>query len=169
MTTYIGQNYGAGKLGRIEKGSKQGIIMTVIFSLILMVLMLLFAPALAGIFTTTETLKELAVSNLKLLAIGYVLMGYGQTMQGYLRGIGSTTATMVISIFTQVLARIPMAYWFAKLTANTEFPKGQAVALFAALVCSWVVMSTITTVFCIKKKKELRANTEMHWQTEYTE
>ncbi|MBO4819557.1 MAG: MATE family efflux transporter [Firmicutes bacterium] len=169
MTTYIGQNYGAGKLGRIEKGAKQGIIMTVIFSLILMVLMLIFAPSLAGIFTTTDALKKLAVSNLKILAVGYVLMGYGQTMQGYLRGTGSTTATMVISIFTQVLARIPMAYWFAKLTATAEFPKGQAVALFGSLVCSWVVMSAITTVFCLKKKKELRTNAEMHWQIEYSE
>ena len=169
MTTYIGQNYGARKLGRIEKGSRQGIVMTVIFSLTLMVLMLIFSPALAGIFTKTEALKELAVSNLKLLAIGYVLMGYGQTMQGYLRGIGSTTATMVVSIFTQVLARIPMAYLFAKLTATPEFPNGQAVALFGSLVCSWVVMSSITAFLCFRKKKQLRNNADMHWQIEYTE
>ncbi len=169
MTTYVGQNYGARKLGRIEKGTKQGVFMTLIFSIILMSLMLFFGPALAGIFTKTDALKELAVSNLKLLAMGYVLMGCGQTLQGYLRGIGSTTTTMVIGISTQVLARIPIAYLFAKLTATPEFPNGQAVALFGSLVCSWFVMIVITVLFSIRKKNQLRNSVDMHWQIEYTE
>ncbi|MBQ9911824.1 MAG: MATE family efflux transporter [Firmicutes bacterium] len=169
MTTYIGQNYGAKQLGRIEKGTKQGVILALCMSFSLMVIMITFAHGLAGIFTNTEALKDLAVSSLRILAMAYMLMSCSQTLQGYLRGIGSTTSTMIISMVTQIGARIPLAYYFARVTATPEFPNGQATALYFSLACAWATAFIITLIFYFARKKQLRDRAEEGWIQEYRE
>ncbi len=155
MTTFVGQNYGAERKDRIEQGTKQGILISFITSVTLTSLLLVFGHHLAGWFTATEALKDLAVDNLKILAVGYIVLGVNQTLLGFLRGIGSTTATMVISIVTQVAVRVPLAYYFAKLTATDAFPKGQARALYMSMVCGWVLGCIMAFIFYFTKKKKL--------------
>ena len=169
MTTYIGQNYGARQLGRIEKGTRQGVLMIICLSAGITALMLLFGRPLAGIFTKTEALKDLAVANLRILACGYILMGCSQTLQGYLRGIGSTVSTMVISLVTQICARIPLAYYLARLTATPEYPSGQAKALYISLVCAWATAATMTLILYLGKRRKLRRDADGAWILEYRE
>ena len=53
MTTYTGQNMGAGRLDRTEKGAKSGMIMGVSVSVVLVGLILIFGKYLMMMFTST--------------------------------------------------------------------------------------------------------------------
>ncbi len=169
MTTYIGQNYGGRKLERIETGSKQGIVMAWITSVTLTLLLFMFGKDIAGWFTETEAIREMAAASLRILSVGYLIMGMNQTLFGFLRGIGSTTTTMVISIITQVVVRVPVAYLLAHLTTSPEYPHGDFRVLHVSLVCAWTMGSVLSLFFYSKKKKMLRANADDTWQLEYTE
>ncbi|MBQ1189363.1 MAG: MATE family efflux transporter, partial [Lachnospiraceae bacterium] len=62
MTTYTGQNVGAKRYDRVEKGSVQGAIMAVGVSTTITILILIFGKYLMGMFTTTEELIDLGMS-----------------------------------------------------------------------------------------------------------
>ena len=52
LTTYAGQNVGAGKYDRVTQGAKQGTLIAVICSTVITGIILIFGKALMGIFTT---------------------------------------------------------------------------------------------------------------------
>ncbi len=169
MTTFIGQNYGGKKLERMETGAKQGIIIAWITSITLTSLLLLLGRHIAGWFTGTEAIIEMAAYSMRIISVGYLIMGMNQTLFGYLRGIGSTVNTMVISIVTQVFVRVPLAYLLAHLTASPDYPKGHFKSLYISMVCAWLTGSVLGIIFFITKKRKLRENADDSWQKEYTE
>ena len=58
LTTYVGQNIGAGDMKRVTKGAKQGLVLSLIVSLVLVALILIFGRQLMGIFTNTDELID---------------------------------------------------------------------------------------------------------------
>ncbi len=163
MTTYTGQNYGARKLDRLETGSRQGILLSFITSLILTSLTLLMGRPLAGIFTETQQLIDYTARMLRILATGYLVMGMTQSIQGYLRGIGDTKTPMWISILTNVIMRVPVAYILARITATEEFPNGRAEAIFISLVSCWVLGFILSFIVYLRTKKRLREKVADEW------
>ena len=163
MTTYTGQNYGARKLDRLETGSKQGILLSLITSAVLTSLTLLMGRPLAGIFTETQQLIDYTARMLRILATGYLVMGMTQSIQGYLRGIGDTKTPMWISILTNVIMRVPVAYILARITATEEFPNGRAEAIFISLVSCWVLGFILSFIVYLRTKKRLREKVADEW------
>ena len=163
MTTYTGQNYGAKKLERLETGTKQGILISFLTSLVLTTATLLLGRPLASIFTDTQQLIDYTAKMLRILAAGYLVMGMAQTVQGYLRGVGDTKTPMYISILTNVIIRIPVAYLLARLTATEEYPNGRAEAIFISLVSAWVLGFILSLLFYLRSRKKLREKVETEW------
>lgn len=158
MTTFAGQNVGAQKLDRVEKGSKQGTFLAVAFSTTITIIILLFGKYLMGIFTNTSELVDLSSRMMRILAIGYIAMAVTQSLSGVMRGAGDTMTPMWISLLTTVIIRVPLAYGIAYLTRTPENPTGSYLCLFISLVTSWVMGAAITTFFYLKgnwKKKAL--------------
>ena len=166
MTTYTGQNYGAKKLDRLETGARQGILISFITSVILTTLTLLLGRPLARIFTETQQLIDYTAKMLRILAAGYLVMGMTQSIQGYLRGVGDTKTPMYVSILTNVIIRIPVAYLLARMTVTEEFPNGRAEAIFISLVSAWVLGFILSLIFYWSSKKKLREKVASEWQLE---
>lgn len=164
MTTYTGQNYGAKKLDRLETGARQGILISFITSVILTSITLLLGRPLASIFTDTQQLIDYTAKMLRILAAGYLVMGMTQTIQGYLRGVGDTKTPMWISILTNVIMRIPVAYLLARFTADEEFPNGRAEAIFISLVSAWVLGFLMSLAVFVRSRQKLRDRVKQEWQ-----
>jgi len=146
MSVYTGQNVGAGKLDRVDKGVKQGGIMAAACSTLITIVLLVFGRYLFGIFTTTPELIDLAVRMMRLMAVGYICISITQVLGGVMRGAGDTVTPMWISIISTIVLRVPCAYLIAYFTRNAEFPNGQPQAIFMSLMISWtlgMVMSVI--------------------------
>ena len=159
MSVFTGQNVGAGRFDRVDKGCKQGLLMAVGTSTVLTVLILIFGKTLFGFFTKTPHLISLAYKMMTLMAVGYICMSVTQVLGGVMRGSGDTITPMWISIFTTVILRVPMAYLIAHLTTNVRWPHGQPWALSGSLLFAWT-MGMVAQILAFKfgpwRKKMLK-------------
>lgn len=158
MTTYAGQNIGAGKTDRVMQGAKQGTIMAVVCSALITLCILLFGHHLMAIFTDTQELVDLGVYVLRILAVGYIAMAVTQCLSGVMRGAGDTITPMWISIITSVILRVPLAYGISFLTRTEELPVGRFECIPGSLLITWIVGAILTTIFYVRgtwKKKSI--------------
>ena len=146
MSVYTGQNVGAGRLDRVEKGLKEGMAMAVGVSATITVILLLFGRLLFDLFTDTPELMDLAVRMMRILAVGYICIAVTQVLGGIMRGSGDTVTPMWITMVSTILLRIPVAYGLAYLTRCDAFPNGQPHALFISLLISWSMGALISYI-----------------------
>ena len=137
MSVYTGQNVGAGRLDRVEKGLKQGLTMAVCLSTAITIILLFFGHVLFNLFTDTVELIDLAVRMMRILAAGYICVSVTQVLGGVMRGAGDTVTPMWITMITTIMLRIPVAYALAYLSRSADFPNGRPEALFGSLLISW--------------------------------
>lgn len=157
MTTYAGQNVGAGKYDRVSKGAKQGTIMAMGISAVITAIIVLFGKYLMGIFTDTEALVELAMNMMRILAVGYIAVAVTQSLSGVMRGAGDTVTPMWISIVQTIIIRVPLAYGMVYLTKSEAFPQGRRECIFISLLISWILGATLTAIFYRRGKWKKKA------------
>ena len=146
LTTYSGQNVGAGLYDRVTKGAKQGTLMAVGCSTFITAIILIFGKNLMSVFTETTELVNLASSLMLILAAGYIAMAVTQSLSGIMRGAGDTMTPMWISLITTVLVRVPLAYGISYLTATEALPNGRKECIQISLLASWVLGAVITAI-----------------------
>ena len=155
MSVYTGQNVGAQKFDRVHEGVKQGTIIAVGTATVITAVLLLFGRALFSCFTDTQELIDMAVSMMRIMAVGYICIAVTQVLGGVMRGAGDTVTPMWISIISTIVIRIPVAYLIAYLTRTAEHPHGQPIALFGSLMISWTLGMVVSiVVFSIGKWKK---------------
>ena len=152
MTTYSGQNIGAGKIDRVHEGTKAGMKLGLIVSTMLTILILLFGRILMSWFTNTQSIIDLGFHMMCILAVGYIAMSVTQGLSGVMRGAGDTMTPMWISFITTVVIRVPIAYGIAFLTRSPEQPAGNPDCLYISLLVSWV-LGALITYFCYRRGK----------------
>ena len=146
MTTFAGQNMGAGRLERVERGTRDGMLMGVITSALLTICILLFGGGLMRMFTDTVAVVEMGVKMMAILAVGYIAMSVTQILSGVMRGAGDTMTPMWISVITTVVIRVPIAYAIAYFTRPLNPPTGAPESLFISLLIAWVLGAILTAV-----------------------
>lgn len=147
MTTYAGQNIGAKKMDRVDRGTKEGTMIAVVTSTTITIILLIFGKYLMSVFTDTKELVNLSVHMMRILAVGYIAMAITQSLSGVMRGAGDTMTPMWISLFTTVLVRVPIAYGIAYLTRSEAYPTGRPESIFISLLMSWTIGAIITIIF----------------------
>lgn len=157
LTTFSGQNVGAGRYDRVVKGAKQGTLIAVGCSAFITGIILLFGKPLMGIFTDTKELVDLSYYLMCILAFGYIAVAVTQSLSGIMRGAGDTMTPMWISLITTVVIRVPIAYGISYLTRTEALPYGNFECIQISLLSSWVMGAVLTFIFyCIggwKKKR----------------
>ena len=156
MSVYAGQNVGAGKLKRVEDGTKQGMLLATATSAVITLLLVFLGHNLMRLFTQTEALIDLSARMLRILAVGYIAMAVSQVLGGVMRGAGDTVTPMWLSLISTVVLRLPLAYGMTYLTRAPETPHGKPEALFGSMLITWVlgaVMHYIAFRSGIWKKK----------------
>ena len=152
LTTFAGQNVGAGLYDRVRKGAKQGTLMAVGFSAVITLAILLFGKHLMGVFTDTKELVALSNDLMKILAVGYIAFAVTQSLSGIMRGAGDTLTPMWISLVTTVVIRVPVAYGISYLTRTDSLPFGRQECIQISLLCSWVIGALLTVIFYARGK-----------------
>ena len=147
ISTYVGQNVGAGDFDRVKKGSRAVLKLSLIASSILVLLLLFFSPAMLGLFTNNDSIITLGTLQIRILAAGYVAVAFNQVFVGIMRGAGDTMPAMWISFITTVLIRTPLAYLLAYLSRSEEYPAGNPISLFVSLLASWVLGAVIAFIW----------------------
>lgn len=147
LTTYSGQNVGAGLYDRVTKGAKEGTLMAVICSTVITSIILLFGKLLMGVFTDTAELVDKSYYLMKILALGYIAVAVTQSLSGIMRGAGDTMTPMWVSLITTVVLRVPIAYGLSYLTRSPLLPFGRSECIQISLLVSWITGALLTVFF----------------------
>ncbi len=163
MTTFTGQNVGAGDIDRVRKGAKSGTALAVGTSAVLVACIIFFGPTLMGLFTDTPELIEMSTLMMRILAPGYIAFAVTQCMGGVMRGAGDTTTPMWISFFTTIVVRVPLAYLLAYLTRSDANPTGDPRTVFLSQLIAWLAGALVNFIAYKKGKWSRRLkNIENH-------
>lgn len=109
ITTFVGQNYGAGQIERIKKGMWTTLAMTVFYTIISGTLLYNFAPKLIGLFTKDLRVIEAGVLASRFFCPFYFLLAIMHSLAGTVRGTGKTIPPMIILILSLCIFRIVAA------------------------------------------------------------
>lgn len=97
MTTFTGQNYGAGKLDRVRRGMHVGIVVSVGLTAGICLPLLMFAPQLMGLFSTDEAVLALGLQYTFFLVPTYFTYTGTELLGGVIKGAGNSFVPMLIT------------------------------------------------------------------------
>lgn len=108
MSTFIGQNFGAGKFDRIKKGYKVGILSVSLLGILTTIILILGAGPIFSFFIPDKNVLPYGVDYLKILGTSQFFMCLEIATGGAFNGLGKTMPPSIVSIlFTG--ARIPLS------------------------------------------------------------
>lgn len=108
VSTFAGQNVGAGQYDRVKKGCKKSIVIVLIFSVVMIAVMFLFGKPIVSLFINEPEVIEIGAKGLQITSLMYFGLGLIYVMRGMLNGVGDATFAMVNGI-TEVVGRIGFA------------------------------------------------------------
>lgn len=109
LTTFVGQNLGAGKPDRVKRGFLATLAISGGFALLVTVVMVFFRGPLMRIFTTDARVIEVGSEYLVIVGSFYLLFSSMFITGAVPRGAGDTLIPMFITIFSLWLLRVPLA------------------------------------------------------------
>lgn len=99
VTTFAGQNFGAGLYDRVKKGTSICLAITAGITVCLSVALYLAAEPLFGVFSQDDAVMRQGVEMLHVLAPIYITYICIEILSGTLRGCGDVTVPTVITCF----------------------------------------------------------------------
>ena len=102
-SAYLSLKLGEKKENEAKKGVANGILTSVIVSIMLCIVVLVFLPTLLNIFGCTQTLEELAKSYGYIIAIGIPFMMISTTLNSIIRADGSPKIAMISMVAGAIL------------------------------------------------------------------
>ena len=97
ITTFVGQNYGARKFGRMRKSVRICIGMAMGASVAISAIFLLFGKYVYQLFTTDATVIEIGMHMMVLMAPAYAVYVFIEVYSGALRGTGDVLVPMLMT------------------------------------------------------------------------
>ena len=106
ITTFVGQNYGAGKMDRVHRGVRTCMVMTVLASLGMSFFIYRYGVYGYELFTTDQDVISIGIAMMRYLAPLYVEYVAIEILSGSLRGVGDCWCPMIISLLGVCVLRV---------------------------------------------------------------
>ncbi|MCI7131487.1 MAG: MATE family efflux transporter [Lachnospiraceae bacterium] len=111
VSTFAGQNAGAGQYDRVRDGVKKSVWMVAIFSVLMIIVMWLFGEPIMRIFINEPEVIAIGAKGLRITSLMYFGLGLIYVMRGMLNGVGDAFFAMMNGV-TEVIGRIGFAFLF---------------------------------------------------------
>ena len=143
-STFVAQNYGAGDLRRIRKGTRQAFLLSGAFSVVISLAVFLLAEPLMGIFVRAEETAVIAsgVQYLRIEGACYVGIGFLFLLYGYYRAIKRAEMSVVLTVISLGM-RVLLAYALSAVIGE--------VGIWLAIPIGWVLADVVGLVYMWKK------------------
>lgn len=139
LTTYAGQNKGAGKNDRISQGIKAGFLIIFVYNLIVIPICFFFSPQISSLFVLSEEVIGFSERGMKITSICYFFLAAIYVPRGTLNGCGDAAFSMINGI-TEVACRIIFAHLF------TALPFLGVYGIWWAAGATWFVTSIVCLI-----------------------
>lgn len=110
LTTFVGQNLGAGKPDRVRRGFRATLLMSGAVALAATLLMVVAKEPLIRIFNTDPEVVAIGSRYLLIVGSAYVLFSTMFVAGAVPRGAGDTLIPFLITVVTLWIVRIPLSY-----------------------------------------------------------
>ena len=144
FSTFVAQNYGAGRRDRIRRGIRRGVACSVSFCLVVGGLVVLLAPELMALFVGAEAGAVIAIGVEYLRIEGALYLGLGVLflLYGYFRGVDRPAISVVLTVCS-LGTRVALAYALAPLLGVT--------VIWAAIPLGWFFADAVG-VFLLRRE-----------------
>lgn len=109
VSTFAGQNAGAGRYDRVTAGCKVSVKIVVIFSLIMVAVMFLLGDPIVALFVNEPEVIKIGAKGLQITSLMYIGLGMIYVMRGMLNGVGDAAFAMLNGV-TEVIGRVGFAW-----------------------------------------------------------
>lgn len=109
ITSFTGQNIGAGKPERVKKGFIATLIMSGAVSVFISIIMMMWGKWLIHMFNTNSQVVDIGSRYLLIVSAFYVLFSTMFVANGVIRGTGHTMFTMFVTLGSLWLVRVPIS------------------------------------------------------------
>jgi putative MATE family efflux protein len=116
LSSFTGQNYGAGEKERVKKGYFSSLKLMAVFGTFTTLLLVFCARPIFSLFIPERQALLIGIDYLKILGISQVLMSLEIMTQGAFAGFGKTITPSLVSIIFNGL-RIPLALYLSMETS----------------------------------------------------
>lgn len=140
-TTFVGQNLGKGNVERTKKGVTRAMLLAELTTVVLLIPIMLFAPALVAFFNDKAEVVEYGTMLLRWLSPFYILCCFNQIYAGALRGAGNSRAPMLIMLGSFVFFR--QAYLFVV----SNYISNEILAIAMGYPAGWLLCSALTMIY----------------------
>jgi len=147
-TTFVGQNIGAGKIKRAKKGIKISLLMSISFTAVLLMPLIIFAEQAIMIFNSEPDVVYYGTLYMRFVSPFYLLSCINQVYAGALRGSGDTRAPMLIMLGSFVVFRQIYLLIVSNIFKENFYP------ILFAYPAGWLVCSIIIYIYYRKSNWE---------------
>ncbi|MCH1981411.1 MATE family efflux transporter [Ruminococcus sp. OA3] len=151
FSTFVAQNYGAGKEERIRTGIKKSVRITILFCVLVSTVVVVFARPLMLIFVQPHETEILAagVRYLRVVGIFYSGIGCLFLLYGLYRAVkrpGMSVVLTVISLGTRVALAYLLSNYIGVIGIWVSIPVGWILADLTGLLYYWRRKSTLIKI-----------------------
>ena len=147
VTTFVGQNFGAGKYDRMKKSVRIGLCMGLCTALTLTLIFYNFGTPLFRLFTSDENVVSIGMQMLYHVAPAYCLFVFIELLSGALRGTGDVVIPMLITCFGVCLLRIAWLFFIVPLAPGLN-------TIVLSYPVTWAITAVMFIVYyCYQAKK----------------
>ena len=149
VISFTSQNYGAGKINRINKIVLSGLGSVFVVGVSLGAIVLLFGEFLVGIYSPEPDVIISGINRLRIILMSYFLCGMMDVMVGALRGIGYSVLPMIVSLLGACGLRL---LWIATIFQIPQYHSPEVIYL--SYPVSWAI-TFLTHIICFAITKHL--------------
>jgi len=113
LSTFVGQNLGANKPKRVNRGLKSTLLMASTIVLVMTGIIITFKHELMGLFTNNEEVIQIGAHYLVIVSSFYLIFAAMFIFGGVMRGAGDTIVPMIFTLISLWVIRIPVAYFLS--------------------------------------------------------
>ncbi|MBO4838664.1 MAG: MATE family efflux transporter [Lachnospiraceae bacterium] len=162
LSTFIGQNLGAGEHARARRGARFGLITSLLIAELIGLVIFLCAGPFIRFFLSGGEAIAWGIEHCRTVSLFYFVLAYSNCIAGVLRGAGKALVSMIVMLAVWCLLRIVYITVAMRIDHNI-------VLLYWAYPITWMISSVIYLIYYNKsdwvhgfeKRKEKTAEAEV--------
>lgn len=147
ITTFIGQNFGAGKIDRLRHGVRVGLGLSALGCILITAFTMLLRYPLTYMFATEPEVVQICIRMILFLTPTYITYMCIEVFSGVIRGVGESLIPMVITGLSICVFRVVWILWILPLHNTLDM-------ICISYPISWII-GTIAFFIYYKKGKWL--------------
>ncbi len=143
LSTFVGQNLGAGQHERVKKGVGFGILCSCLMAELIGILSYVFAPQLIGFFSDSAESIAFGTAHMRTICLFYCLLAFSHCIASIMRGAGKATVPMFTMLACWCLFRVTYISVAVKLV-------NELTTVSWAYPITWTLSSIVFLIYFLK-------------------